>query len=84
MLAGAPDLPHRIRLTTKLAGAYEANRKLNLAFATYEAAAGLVPTEKNASEYYKKARDVAMTLGDQARVKFLQAKIDALAREPKR
>ena len=84
LLAGAPDLPRRIRLTTKLAAAYERNGKLNQAMATYEAAAGLVTTEKNAREYYQKARELAMTLGDQAKVRFLSAKLDTLNREPKK
>ena len=67
-----------IRLATKLADAYEANAQKPLAMAVYEGLAAAYATNKIAIEFYGKARDLAAGLGEDAKVKKFQAKIDAL------
>jgi uncharacterized protein (TIGR03790 family) len=67
-----------IRVAKKLAAAYEANKQTALALAIYEGLATAYPRNRNVIEFYQKARDLAETMGNEAKVKSLQAKIDSL------
>ena len=67
-----------IRVATKLAGAYEANRQPSPALKLYEDLIKAHPANHNLVEFYKRARDLAHALGDNAKVKSFQAKIDEL------
>lgn len=73
------DSYRHIRVATKMAAAYEAGGQTAQALAVYEGLAAAYPSNHNALEFYKRARDLAGAMGDEARVKSLQAKIDELA-----
>ena len=72
------DSWHHIRVATKMASAYEAGRQTAQALAVYEGLATAYPTNHNVVEFYTHARDLAGAVGDGAKVKLLQAKIDEL------
>ena len=67
-----------IRVVTKMAAAYEAGRQTAQALAVYEGLAAAYPSNHNVLEFYKRARDLAGAMGDEAKVRSLQAKIDEL------
>ena len=67
-----------IRVATKMAGAYESNKQAALALTVYEGLIKAYPTHGNIVEFYKRARDLAVALGNDAKAKSLQAKIDEL------
>jgi uncharacterized protein (TIGR03790 family) len=73
-----------IRVATKLAGAYEANKQPGLALAIYEGLIGTYSSHKNAVEFFKKARDLANATDDEAKAKTFQKKIDELIRAEKK
>ncbi|HUJ72036.1 MAG TPA: TIGR03790 family protein [Verrucomicrobiae bacterium] len=71
--------PYRhIRVATKMATAYEAARQLAQALAVYEGLAAAYPTNHNVLGFYKRARELAGAMGNEAKGKSLQAKIDEL------
>ena len=72
------DAYRHIRVVTKMATAYEAGRQSAQALAVYERLATDYPSNHNVLGFYKRAHDLAVTVGDEARVKSLQAKIDEL------
>lgn len=67
-----------IRVATKLAGAYEANRQPAPALKLYEDLIQAHPTNHNLIEFYKRARDLAHASGNSPKAKLFQAKIDEL------
>jgi hypothetical protein len=67
-----------IRVATKMAGAYEANKQAAEALAVYEGLIKVYPANHNVVDWYKQARDLARAAGDKAKEKSLQAKIDEL------
>jgi tetratricopeptide (TPR) repeat protein len=74
-----PTDPYRhIRVATKMATAYEAGFQPARALAVYERLATAYPSNHNVLAFYKHARDLAETVGDRAKVKSFQAKIDEL------
>jgi uncharacterized protein (TIGR03790 family) len=77
------DSWHHIRVATKLATAYEAGHQTAKALALYEYLASTYSSHYKVVEFYKHARDLAGELGDSARAKLLQAKIDELTAPPK-
>jgi tetratricopeptide (TPR) repeat protein len=72
------DSYRHIRVATKMATAYEAGRQTAQALAVYERLATAYPSNHNVLRFYQRAHDLAVTVGDEARVKSLQAKIDEL------
>jgi uncharacterized protein (TIGR03790 family) len=72
------DSYRHIRVATKMATAYEAARQTAQALAVYEGLAAAYPSNHNVFEFYKRAHDLAGTMGDEAKAKSLQAKIDEL------
>ena len=72
------DSYRHIRVVTKMATAYEAGRQTAQALAVYEGLATTYPSNHNVLGFYQRAHDLAVTVGDEARVKSLQAKIDEL------
>jgi uncharacterized protein (TIGR03790 family) len=79
ILTKASDPHSRVRLTMRLADAYAANRQPKLALAQYEQLTAMMVRDKDALEYYKKARDLAAAIGDTDKTKRLQLKIDSLS-----
>ena len=76
------DSWHHIRVATKMAVACEAGHQTKQALTIYEGLANAYPTNRNAIDFYKRALDIALALGDREKEKTLQAKIDELtARE---
>jgi uncharacterized protein (TIGR03790 family) len=73
-----PDPYRHIRVATKMATAYEAGFQPVRALAVYEGLAAAYPSNHNALGFYQHARDLADAVGDRARVKSFQAKIDEL------
>jgi tetratricopeptide (TPR) repeat protein len=73
---------HHIRVATKMAAAYEADRQILRALAVYENLVSSFPSNRNAVVFCTHARDLAGTLGDDAKVKSLQLKIDELTPPP--
>ena len=82
LLEHTTELYHKIRITGNLAAAYENDKQSKLALACYEQVISLVPDPKNAIEYYRKARRLAQAIGDEAKVRALQARIDELLPPP--
>jgi uncharacterized protein (TIGR03790 family) len=82
LLRDVKDYPRLVRISTKLAGAYEAGRQPALALAVYDGLAMSYANRKSAVEFYKKARDLAIAIGDPAKAQSYQAKIDALTAPP--
>lgn len=83
--AVAGDNSYRyIRVATKLAGAYEANKQPKLALAVYEGIIGAYSSHKDAVEFFKKARDLARATDDEAKAKAFQKRIDELIRSEKK
>jgi hypothetical protein len=72
------DSYHHIRVATKMATAYEAGFQPMRALAVYEGLAAAYPSNHNVLAFYKHARDLADAVGDRARVKSFQARIDEL------
>lgn len=73
------DLYRYIRVAIKLAGAYEANKQPRLALVVYEELAHACEKQKTAVEYFRKAHDLAVASGDDAKAKSWQSKIDDAA-----
>ncbi|MGO9243976.1 MAG: TIGR03790 family protein [Verrucomicrobiia bacterium] len=73
---------HHIRVVTKMAAAYEADRQTLRALAVYENLVSSFPSNHNVVAFCTHARDLASTLGDEARVKSYQSKIDELTAPP--
>ena len=73
---------HHIRVATKMAAAYEADRQTLRALAVYENLVSSFPSNHNVVAFCTHARDLAGTLGDEARVKSYQLKIDELTAPP--
>lgn len=71
-----------IRVAIKLAAAYETNEQPRFALTIYDGLATAYPNDKHLIEYFRKARDIASKLGDQARADSWQAKIDKLMGVP--
>ncbi|HUI07746.1 MAG TPA: TIGR03790 family protein [Verrucomicrobiae bacterium] len=82
LLEHTTELYHKIRITSHLAGTYESDKQPKLALAYYEQVISLIPDPKNAIEYYRKARGLAIAVGDDAKAKTLQMKIDELVPPP--
>ena len=78
------DLYRKIRVTAKLAAAYQANGEPNLALELYEQLTQLVPNAKNAVEYFKKVRDLELATGHKDKAEALQPKIDELVKQAKK
>jgi uncharacterized protein (TIGR03790 family) len=73
---------HHIRMATKMAAAYEADRQILRALAVYENLVSSFPSNHNMVAFCTHARDLAGTLGDDAKVKSFQLKIDELTAPP--
>jgi uncharacterized protein (TIGR03790 family) len=82
LLGHTTELYHKIRITSHLAATYESDRQPKLALAYYEQVISLIPDAKNAIEYYRKARGLALAIGDEAKARTLQTKIDELLPPP--
>jgi uncharacterized protein (TIGR03790 family) len=67
-----------IRVATKLARSYETRQQPQFALAVYEGLISAYSSHKNAVEFYKKARDLARLVGDEAKAKIFQKRIDDL------
>jgi uncharacterized protein (TIGR03790 family) len=76
----ANGVARTLRLTLKLASAYEHSGKPGLALAVYDGLIAANPNSKNLAVFYTKARDLALSAGAFAKGQFYQAKLDALAR----
>jgi tetratricopeptide (TPR) repeat protein len=77
--ATAGDDSYRfIRVAIKLAKAYEVRQEHQRALSVYEGLISAYSTHKNAIDFYKKARDLAATVGDTAKSRSYQDKIDKL------
>jgi uncharacterized protein (TIGR03790 family) len=72
------DSYRHIRVVTKMATAYEEGRQTAQALAVYERLATAYPSNHNVLGFYERAHDLAVTVGDEARAKSLQAKIDEI------
>jgi uncharacterized protein (TIGR03790 family) len=73
---------HHIRVATKVAAAYEANRQILHALAVYENLVSSYPSNHNVVAFCTHARDLAGALGDDAKVKSFQSRIDELTAPP--
>ena len=82
LLEHTTGLYHKIRITSRLATAYESDKQPKLALAYYEQVISLIPDAKNTIGYLRKARGLALTIGDEAKTRTLQAKIDELLPPP--
>jgi uncharacterized protein (TIGR03790 family) len=82
LLEHTTELYHKIRIASHLAATYEVDKQPRLALAYYERVIALVPDPKNAIEYYRKARALAFAVGDEAKARALQLKIDELVPPP--
>jgi uncharacterized protein (TIGR03790 family) len=76
----ANGVARTLRLTMKLASAYERSGKPALALAVYEGLITANLNSKNVAVFYTKARDLAFAAGAVAKSQSYQAKLDALAR----
>jgi tetratricopeptide (TPR) repeat protein len=76
------DASQFIRVATKTASAYEANKQPAQALSMYESLIKAYPTYSKVIEFYKQARELARGLGQDAKAKSLQAKIDELLNPP--
>ena len=76
----ANGVARTLRLTMKLATAYERSGKPALALAVYEGLISANPNSKNAAAFYTKARDLALAAGAVAKSRSYQAKLDSLTR----
>jgi hypothetical protein len=73
------DNPYRhIRVVTKLAAACEANHQIVRALAVYENLVSSFPSNHNVVAFCTHARDLAGVLGDDAKAKSYQSRIDEL------
>jgi hypothetical protein len=75
-MAAVTDAGPSIRIATKLAHTYESAQQTAQALAVYERLIAAFPSNHNAIDFYKKARDLAATLGDEKKSKSFQARID--------
>jgi uncharacterized protein (TIGR03790 family) len=73
---------HHIRVATKLAAAYEADRQTLRALAVYENLVSSFPSNHNVVAFCTHARDLAGALSDETKVKSYQLKIDELTAPP--
>ena len=78
LLEHTTELYHKIRIASHLALVYERDQQPKLALAYYERVIALIPDDKNALDYYRKARSLAFATGDEAKARTLQLKIDTL------
>jgi len=77
------DNPFRhIRVVTKLATACEADHQLVRALAVYENLVSSFPSNHNVVAFCTRARDLADALGDDAKAKSFQVRIDELTAPP--
>jgi tetratricopeptide (TPR) repeat protein len=67
-----------IRVTLKIAGAYEANQQPAQALTVYEGLIESYPANHNVLEWYRRAHDLARAAGDKTKEESLQAKIKEL------
>ena len=72
------DAYHDIRVAAKMATAYVAHKETAQALAIYERLAEAYQAHHDVVGFYQRARDLARTLGDEAKVRALQGKIDLL------
>lgn len=72
------DAYRHIRGETKLAHTYETMEQFAPALVVYEHLIAEFPGNGNVLEFYKKARDLSARLGQDAKTKALQAKIDEI------
>ncbi len=72
------DSYHDIRVATKMATAHAAKKETAQALAIYERLADAYQSHHNVVEFYQRARDLALALGNETKAKTLQAKIDQL------
>ena len=84
LLDHTTGLYHKIRISAKLAAVYESDKQFELAAAQYEHVISLIPDPKNAIGYYRKAHDLAVAAGDNAKAKVLQTRLDELLKEPEK
>ena len=82
LLARTTELYHKIRITSRLAAAYEGDKQPKLALAQYEQVIALIPDAKNAIAYLRKAHDLAAATGDSVKAKTLQDRLDELLKPP--
>ena len=80
LLDQANGVARTVRLSMKLASAYEHSGKPELALAVYEGLIKANPNSKNLVALYTKARDLALAAGAFGKGQYYQAKLDALAR----
>jgi uncharacterized protein (TIGR03790 family) len=67
-----------IRVATKMATAYVARKDTAQALAIYERLGYAYAAHHNAADFYQRARDLALALGNETKAKTWQAKIDQL------
>jgi uncharacterized protein (TIGR03790 family) len=72
------DVYRDIRVAIKMASVHVARKETAEALAIYERLGNVYSTHHNALEFYQHARDLALTLGNETKVKVWQAKIDQL------
>ena len=84
LLEHTPGLYQKIRITTKLAAVYESNKQPELALGQYERVIAMIPDPKNAIDYYRRAHELALRVGDSAKANALQARLDELLKPPER
>lgn len=72
------DAYRDIRVATKMAAAHVVKKETAQALAIYERLANAYQLHHDVVEFYKRARDLARSLGNEAKVKALQARIDQL------
>jgi len=72
------DAYRDIRVATKMAAAHVAKKETAQALAIYERLADAYQSHHDVVEFYLRARDLARTLGNETKVKALQARIDQL------
>lgn len=77
-LLGGAELNRQVRVSLKLARAYEQNRQAALALAVYEGLLKALPGRTDELAWCKKARDLADGAGEKAKAEAWQAKVDEL------
>jgi uncharacterized protein (TIGR03790 family) len=84
----ATDNGTRVRVSIKLANVFEREQRNADALAVYEGLSASQALRKNAVKFYEKSRDLARTLGDNAKAKAWQIKVDeyvqALEKTPRK
>ena len=72
------DPYHDIRVATKMAAAHVAKKETAQALAIYERLADAYQSHHNVVEFYQRAHDLALALGNETKAKTWQTKIDQL------